>query len=115
MSQEHRRKVTRADSKGKTFVIPKGDICVTSPSVQHRLNGYFTNADEYDHTRFLPPRSEDKAAKFTFIGFGGGRHGCMGTNFAYLQIKTVCTEPVCTTMCVHHNLVPHAPKLLHVR
>ena len=26
---------------------------------------------------------------FSFIGFGGGRHGCMGTNFAYLQIKTI--------------------------
>ena len=26
---------------------------------------------------------------FSFIGFGGGRHGCMGQNFAYLQIKTI--------------------------
>ena len=26
---------------------------------------------------------------FSFIGFGAGRHGCMGTNFAYLQIKTI--------------------------
>ena len=26
---------------------------------------------------------------FSFIGFGGGRHGCMGTNFAYLQIKAI--------------------------
>lgn len=79
-----------ADSKGKEFYIPKGDICVTSPSVQHRVSNLFENPEEYDHTRFLPPRSEDKIAKFTFIGFGGGRHGCMGTNFAYLQIKSVC-------------------------
>ena len=35
------------------------------------------------------PRVEDKALPFSFIGFGGGRHGCMGQNFAYLQIKTI--------------------------
>lgn len=78
-----------ADSTGKEFDIPKGDICCTSPAFQHRLPSLFKDADQYDHSRFLPPRSEDKAAKFTFVGFGGGRHGCMGTNFAYLQIKTV--------------------------
>lgn len=71
-------------------MVPKGDICCTSTCVQHRVDDLFEDADKFDYTRFLPPRSEDKAAKFTFIGFGGGRHGCMGTNFAYLQIKTVC-------------------------
>lgn len=35
------------------------------------------------------PREEDKAAPFSYIGFGGGRHGCMGSQFAYLQIKTI--------------------------
>ena len=70
-------------------MVPKGDICCTSTCLQHRVEGLFENPDTYDHTRFLPPRCEDKNAKFTFIGFGGGRHGCMGTNFAYLQIKTV--------------------------
>ena len=84
-----------ADSKGRTFVVPKGDICCTSTCVQHRAEGLFSNPEEFDYTRFLPPRSEDKQAKFTFIGFGGGRHGCMGTNFAYLQIKTVCCLRAC--------------------
>lgn len=82
-----------ADSKGKKFVIPKGDICATSTAVQHRVDAFFEDADKYDYKRFLEPRSEDKKAKFTFIGFGGGRHGCMGTNFAYLQIKTVRVPP----------------------
>lgn len=35
--------------------------------------------------RFDAPRDEDKRRPFSFVGFGGGRHGCMGTNFAYLQ------------------------------
>jgi sterol 14-demethylase len=33
--------------------------------------------------------TEDKAAFASFIGFGGGRHGCMGETFAYMQIKTI--------------------------
>ena len=39
--------------------------------------------------RFLAPRDEDKATPYGFIGFGGGRHGCLGSNFAYLQIKAI--------------------------
>lgn len=77
------------DSKGKTFTVPKGDICAVSTSFQHRVASLFEAPDVFDHKRFLEPRAEDKAAKFSFIGFGGGRHGCLGTNFAYLQIKTV--------------------------
>lgn len=37
--------------------------------------------------RYLPPREEDKVKPFSYVGFGGGRHGCMGTNFAYLQVQ----------------------------
>lgn len=40
----------------------------------------------YDPERFAAPREEDKAKPFSFIGFGGGRHGCLGSNFAYLQV-----------------------------
>jgi len=44
----------------------------------------------YDPERFAPPREEDKVKPFSFIGFGGGRHGCLGSNFAYLQVGAVC-------------------------
>lgn len=30
-----------------------------------------------------------KGGAFSYIGFGGGRHGCMGETFAYMQIKTI--------------------------
>lgn len=36
------------------------------------------------------PREEEKALPFSYIGFGGGRHGCMGQNFAYLQVCHLC-------------------------
>lgn len=37
-------------------------------------------------SRYEAPREEDKQKPFSYVGFGGGRHGCMGTNFAYLQV-----------------------------
>ena len=49
----------------------------------------FAEPLKYDPERWVPPREEDKKTPFGFIGFGGGRHGCIGSNFAYLQIKSI--------------------------
>lgn len=76
-------------SKGQSFTVPAGDMVFASPAFSHRLPHVFKDAGEYQPDRFSPPRDEDKARPFSFIGFGGGRHGCMGTNFAYLQIKAI--------------------------
>ncbi|CAA6663979.1 unnamed protein product [Spirodela intermedia] len=51
---------------------------------------YFQDPDSYDPSRFATGREEDKAAgAFSYISFGGGRHGCLGEPFAYLQIKAI--------------------------
>ena len=51
----------------------------------------FKSPEKYDPDRYAAPREEDKQIPFGYIGFGGGRHGCLGSNFAYLQIK-VCAR-----------------------
>lgn len=76
-------------SDGKTFTVPKGDIVATSPAYSHRLEHVFEGADTYDPARYTPGRAEDTKVPFSYIGFGGGRHGCMGEAFAYLQIKAI--------------------------
>lgn len=76
-------------SKGKEYIIPKGHIVAASPTFSHRLKDVFQNPDAYEPDRFAPPRSEDKAKPFSYLGFGGGRHACMGQQFAMLQIKTI--------------------------
>lgn len=60
-----------------------------SPAFSHRLPAVFPRPDAFEPERFAAPREEDKAAPFSFIGFGGGRHGCMGSNFAYLQARAI--------------------------
>lgn len=74
---------------GGRFVIPENDYVVASPSIAGMLPHVFAEPSKWDPDRFLPPREEDKIAPFSFLGFGAGRHGCMGEGFAYLQVKTI--------------------------
>jgi sterol 14-demethylase len=62
---------------------------MVSPAVSHRIPEVFTHPDRYDPERFAPDRAEDRKARFALITFGGGKHGCLGMTFAYLQIKAI--------------------------
>lgn len=74
--------------QGKKFVIPKGDIVVTSPAAASRMESIFTNPNTFDPDRFTE-RKEDQQAFNAFLGFGAGRHACMGQQFGMLQIVTI--------------------------
>jgi sterol 14-demethylase len=73
--------------KYKNYEIPVGDLLCISPAVAMRLPSVFTNPDTYDPHRF--DRGEDKARPFSFLAFGGGKHGCPGERFGILQVKTI--------------------------
>lgn len=73
---------------GKKVVIPKGDICFTSPAISGRLGDVFANPDEFEPERFGPERNEQKTP-FAYLGFGAGRHACLGQQFGLLQVKTI--------------------------
>lgn len=76
-------------SKGEEYYIEKGSILATSPSFSHRLAHVYPEPAKFDPDRFATPREEDKQKPAAFIGFGHGRHGCMGEIFAYMQIKVI--------------------------
>nr|GEX09856.1 sterol 14-demethylase [Tanacetum cinerariifolium] len=81
---------TVTTKEGKNYDIPKGHIVATSPAFANRLPHVFKDPDTYDPDRFSPGREEDKVSgAFSYISFGGGRHGCLGEPFAYLQIKAI--------------------------
>eukprot|EP01031_Cornospumella_fuschlensis_P009726 gene9726-11933_t len=73
---------------GQTYVIPKGDIVFTAPSVSSRLGDVFKNPDAFEPDRFGPERNEQKTP-FAYLGFGAGRHACLGQQFGILQVKTI--------------------------
>lgn len=70
-------------------VIPAGDLVMVSPAVSHRQPKVFRDPDVFDPERFSPPREEDRATPYSLIGFGGGKHRCIGMAFAHQQIKVI--------------------------
>ncbi|MCY4322505.1 MAG: cytochrome P450, partial [Gammaproteobacteria bacterium] len=84
------RKVLRPMRYG-SVTIPAGALAIVSPAVSHRLPDVFADPDQFNPDRFAPPASEGKQHQLALVGFGGGRHRCMGKNFAIMQIKAIWT------------------------
>jgi len=60
-------------------VLPSGDLAMVAPAVTHRLPHIFRDPECYDPDRFAPGREEDRRTPFALIGFGGGKHRCIGS------------------------------------
>ncbi|KAK8627263.1 hypothetical protein V6N13_134880 [Hibiscus sabdariffa] len=76
---------------GKEYDIPKSHIVATSPAFANRLPHIYKDPDAYDPDRFRVGREEDKeAGAFSYISFGGGRHGCLREPFAYTSSWSLC-------------------------
>ncbi len=84
------RKVLR-DFEYNGYHVPAGGLAMVSPAVSHRLPECFHLPHSYDPDRFTPERAEDSKSPYTLIGFGGGRHRCIGQAFAYQQVKVIGT------------------------
>jgi sterol 14-demethylase len=82
------RKVLQ-DFKFDAHCVPAGDFVMVSPAVSHRIPEIFAEPCSYDPDRFAPPREEDRRTPNALIGFGGGKHRCIGLAFAYQQIKVI--------------------------
>jgi sterol 14-demethylase len=79
------------DLEYQGHVLPAGDLVMVAPAVAHRLPQIFRDPERYDPDRFAPGREEDRRTQFALIGFGGGKHRCIGSGFAYQQIKLIWT------------------------
>lgn len=75
----------------RDHVMPAGTMAMVLPAVSHRLPHVFADPERFSPDRFAPPACEDKQHHYALIGFGGGKHRCMGKNFAYLQLKAIWT------------------------
>ena len=71
------------------FELPVGSLALVSPAISHRLRDLYAHPHRYDPDRFAPGREEDRKAPYSLIGFGGGKHRCIGMVFAYQQIKVI--------------------------
>ena len=93
-----------ADDQFGGYDLPKGWIAILLPVFTNRLPTYFADPQRFDPDRFLPPREEHKRHPYSFVGFGGGAHACIGENTARIEIKALFT--LLLRRFAHLSLVP---------
>ncbi|MBQ1101107.1 cytochrome P450 [Streptomyces sp. b94] len=66
--------------------VTAGSLVLVSPAVSHRMTEVFRDPNRFDPSRYDSDRAEHRRP-YSLIGFGGGKHRCIGIAFAYLQVK----------------------------
>jgi sterol 14-demethylase len=82
-------RMVKKERKCGPYTVPVGSILTVSPAASMKLNEVFSDPTVFNPDRFIAPLEEDKKYQYAFIGFGGGRHRCLGESFAYLQVTAV--------------------------
>ncbi len=71
------------------YRVPAGAMMGATPAVSNRIPEDFPKPDDFDPGRYLDPRQEDLVNRWTWIPFGAGRHRCVGSAFAMMQLKAI--------------------------
>lgn len=82
-------RVVQEDFQIEDCVVKAGQSIAVSPAISNRLPEDFPDADAFDPDRYVKPRQEDMANRWTWIPFGAGRHRCVGAQFAIMQLKAI--------------------------
>jgi sterol 14-demethylase len=69
--------------------IPPGTMVAASPRVSNRIGTDFPDPERFDPGRYIDPRQEDIVNRWTWIPFGAGKHRCVGSAFAMMQLKAI--------------------------
>lgn len=90
-----------------SYVVPKGHHVLVSPGYAHTSERFFPEADRFDVHRWdeenpaaVAPGATDDGVDYGFgkvtkgvgspyLPFGGGRHRCIGEQFAFVQLGTI--------------------------
>jgi sterol 14-demethylase len=71
------------------YPVAPGTMVGASPAVSNRIPDDFPDPDRFDPTRYIHPRQEDLINRWTWIPFGAGKHRCVGSAFAMMQLKAI--------------------------
>jgi len=73
----------------KGYTVAAGNLVAVSPAVSNRLPEHFPEPNQFDPLRYTEERREDARNPWSWISFGGGRHKCIGSAFAMMQLKGI--------------------------
>jgi sterol 14-demethylase len=82
-------RVAKEDIQLGDFLIPAGMMVGATPRVSNRIAEDFPDPERFDPGRYLDARQEDLLNRWTWIPFGAGRHRCVGSAFAMMQLKAI--------------------------
>ncbi|NPC96210.1 cytochrome P450 [Nocardioides sp. zg-DK7169] len=82
-------RVVREEIELAGHTIPAGATVAASPKVSNRIGTDFPDPERFDPERYLDPRQEDLVNRWTWIPFGAGKHRCVGSAFAMMQLKAI--------------------------
>jgi sterol 14-demethylase len=75
----------------KGWTVPAGKLVGVSPALSNRMPECFPEPNRYDPSRYEDGRDEDRQL-FAWIPFGAGRHRCVGSAFAMMQLKAIFSD-----------------------
>jgi len=80
-----------ADDSVGDIVIPSGSTVIVYVYGAHHAPQHWPNPETFDTERFI--KANDKLrTPFTYVPFGGGPRGCIGGNYAMLQILMILSD-----------------------
>ena len=80
-----------ADDRVGEIAIPRGSMVIVYVYGAHHAPRYWQNPENFDTERFT--KTNDKLrTPFTYLPFGGGPRGCIGGNYAMLQILMILSD-----------------------
>jgi len=82
-------RVAVEDLAFREFTVRAGEMVGASPWVSNRIPEDFADPGAFDPSRYVAPREEDRDNPWTWIPFGAGRHRCVGSAFALMQLKAI--------------------------
>jgi len=80
-----------ADDRVGDVAIPRGSMVIVYVYGAHHAPRYWPNPENFDTERFTK-ENEKLRAPFTFLPFGAGPRGCIGGNYAMLQILMILSD-----------------------
>ena len=80
-----------ADDRAGDIAIPRGSTVIVFVYGAHHAPRYWQSPESFDPERFTNA-NEKLQTPFTYLPFGGGPRGCIGGNYAMLQILMILSD-----------------------
>ncbi|EHL02728.1 putative Obtusifoliol 14-alpha demethylase [Glarea lozoyensis 74030] len=101
----YRRNIDDGDVKIGNEVIPSGAFITYHFSDVHQDPEIYSEPLKWDPSRYFPDRAEDKKKPLCWVGWGAGRHPCLGTR---RLVSKIALEMIILAVVIFRHGVQHS-------